>query len=451
MKLFNNKQLMFRVIAAVAESILFYIGFLFANQIVNGSNISIAFFILIALCGLFINLSPYNSIDRRKQSLFFGSIGLAVAAFSIGLSSINGFHLFALPVGFIALIFLYYRSHTSYLSNIFYVYTVGSFYQSVAFLFMINAAAAFWSRSFGMISDELMRYSVLYIIMALYMLSEVKNFRYVSKTENSRKTAFDIAATSFMIIITIIMSIPKVFKIVTFPFVTVFQFVYGWIVKGILAITYPFARLLNYFYSLIPELDQSGKTKPDYGNMLGMPDKYDDALNLSSPLVEFIGKALTFIFMLSICAYAIYLLFKFINKITKAEEEDDFVENKEFILKSGKKRAGGLINKLTNSMKRAAGNISFMLTADNGDKLRNEYRIFLQKLYNKKVIEKNNCTAQDILQRMLTRIPNQRDALTIITELYEEVRYGARSPEDHELKGFRKNIMEITKNLQEMH
>ena len=450
MKLFNNKQLMFRVIAAVAESILFYIGFLFANQIVNGSNISIAFFILIALCGLFINLSPYNSIDKRKQSLFFGSIGLAMAAFSIGLSSINGFHLFALPVGFIALIFLYYRSHTSYLSNIFYVYTVGSFYQSVAFLFMINAAAAFWSRSFGMISDELMRYSVLYLIMALYMLSEVKNFRYVSKTENSRKTAFDIAATSFMIIITIIMSIPKVFKIVTFPFVTVFQFVYGWIVKGILAITYPFARLLNYFYSLIPELDQSGKTKPDYGNMLGMPDKYDDALNLSSPLVEFIGKALAFIFMLSICAYAIYFLFKFINRIAKAEEEDDFVENKEFILKSGKKRAGGLINKLTNSMKRAAGNISFMLTADNGNKLRNEYRIFIQKLYNKKVIEKNNCTAQDILQRMLTRVPNQRDALTNITELYEEVRYGARFPEDHELKSFRKNVMEITKNLQEM-
>ncbi|HYE12736.1 MAG TPA: hypothetical protein VEF53_21455 [Patescibacteria group bacterium] len=62
MKLFNNKQLMFRVIAAVAESILFYIGFLFANQIVNGSNISIAFFILIALC-------DYSSIFRHIIAL----------------------------------------------------------------------------------------------------------------------------------------------------------------------------------------------------------------------------------------------------------------------------------------------------------------------------------------------------------------------------------------------
>ncbi|MDF2530700.1 MAG: hypothetical protein K0Q65_281 [Clostridia bacterium] len=450
MKLLNNKQLMFRVVAAVAEAILFYIGFVFANQMVNGSKISIAFFIIIALCGLFINLSPYNSIDKRKQSLFFGSIGLALAVLSIGISSLKGFQLFALPIGFIALIFLYYRSYTSYLSNVFYVYTVESFYQSVAFLFLINAAAAFWNRSFGMVSDELMRYSVLYLIMALYMLSEVKNFRYVSKNENSRKTAFDIAATSLMIIITIIMSIPKVFRIVTFPFVTVFQFVYGWIVKGILAVTYPIARLLNYFYSLIPELDQSGKTKPDFGNILGMPDKYDDALNLNSPLDEFIGKALAFIFMLSICAYAIYLLFKFINRITRSEEEDDFVENKEFILRSGKKKASGTRSKLAGAMKRAVGNLSFMLTADNGDKLRNEYRIFIQKLYSKKLIEENNCTAQDILQRMLIQIPNQRNELLSITETYEEVRYGVKSPGDDELKGFRKNIMEITKNLQQM-
>jgi large-conductance mechanosensitive channel len=287
--------------------------------------------------------------------------------------------------------------------------------------------------------------------MALYMLSEVKNFRYVSKNENSRETAFDIAVTSFMIIITIIMSIPKVFRIITFPFVTVFQFVYGWIVKGILAVTYPIARLLNYFYSLIPELDQDGIMKPGFDNMLGMPDKYDEAMkSLHSPLVQLIGKALAFIIMLIICAYAIYLLFKFINRITRTEEEDDFVENKEFILRSGKKKALGIMSKLAGSMKRAAGNLSFMFTADNGDKLRNEYRIFIQKLYSKKVIEDNNCTAQDVLQRMLIQIPNQRNALISITETYEEVRYGVKSPGDDELKSFRKNITEITKNLQEM-
>ncbi|MDF2533088.1 MAG: hypothetical protein K0Q65_2669, partial [Clostridia bacterium] len=45
MKLFKNKQLLLRIIAAVAESILFYIGFLFVNQIANGSRINITFFI----------------------------------------------------------------------------------------------------------------------------------------------------------------------------------------------------------------------------------------------------------------------------------------------------------------------------------------------------------------------------------------------------------------------
>ena len=451
MRLFKNKQLMLRMVAAVAESILFYIGFLLANQIVNGSRINIAFFIVTALCGLFINFLPYNSFNKRKQTLIFGSIGLTLTVLSIGISVINGFNLLALPIGFILLIFLYYRSYISYLANVFYVYTVGSFYQSILFLFVINVAVVFWGRGFGAISEELMRYSVLYIIMALYMLSEVKNFRYVSKNENARKTAFDIIATCLIIMITVIMSIPSVFKIVVFPFVATFQFIYGWIVKGILLITYPIAMLVNYIYSFIPEVDQEGKAKPDFDSMMGMSDKYEGSLNnINSPFVQLIGKALAFIFMLMICAYAIYLLFKFINRITKSQEEDDFVENKEFILRGRKKKAPGLISKLAGSMKKVGGNISFMLNADNGDKLRNEYKTFIQKLYNKKIIENNNYTAQDILQQLLSLIPNQKGALTSITDTYEEVRYGVRCPQDNELKGFRKNIVEISKSLLQM-
>lgn len=451
MKLFKNKQLLLRMIAAVAESILFYIGFLFVNQIANGSRINITFFIVTALCGLFINFLPYNSFDKRKHTLVFGSIGLALAVISIGISSINGFNLLGLPIGFIAIIFLYYRSYTSYLSNVSYVYTVESFYQSITILFLINVVVIIFGENFGAISGELMRYSVLYIIMALYMLSEVKNFRYVSKNENSRKTAFDIIVTGLIIIITVIMSIPRVFKVVMHPFATVFQFVYGWIVKCILFITYPIARLLNYIYSLIPKVDQEGRPKADFGDMLGMPDKYEGSLNnINSPLVQLIGKALAFIFMLMICAYAIYLLFKFINRITKPEEEDDFVENKEFILRGRKKKTPGLISKMAGSMKRAAGSISFMITADNSDKLRNEYKTFIQKLYNKKIIENHNYTAQDILQLMLSLIPSQNDTLMSITDTYEEVRYGVKCPKDNELKGFRKDIAEITKRLQQM-
>jgi hypothetical protein len=451
MRLFKNKQLLLRMIASVAESILFYIGFLFINHIANGSRINIAFFIVTALCGLFVNFLPYNSFDKRKNSLIFGSIGLALAVLSIGISSINGFNLLALPIGFILIIFLYYRSYTSYLANIFYVYTVESFYQSLVFLFVMNFAVVFWERSFGVISEELMRYSVLYIIMALYMLSEVKNFRYVSKNENPRKTAFDIIATGFIIIITVIMSIPSVFKVIVFPFVSIFQFVYVWIMKGILLITYPIALLLNYIHNLIPEIDQEGKPKPDVDSAMGMSNKYEGLLNNEvSPLLLLIGKALAFIFLLMICAYAVYILFKFINKITKSNEEDDFVENKEFILRSKKKKTPGLISKLADSVKKAAGNISFMLAADNRDKLRNEYKNFIQKLYNKKIIENNNHTAQDILQCMLSLIPDQTDALRSITELYEDVRYGVRYPEDNELKVFRKNILEILKSLQVM-
>lgn len=451
MKLFKNKQLLLRIVASVAESILFYIGFLFVNQIVNGSRINIAFFIVTALCGLFINFLPYNSFDKRKHTLVFGSIGLALAIISIGISSVSGFKLFTMPIGFMVILFLYYRAYTSYLASVLYVYTTGTFYQSMTVLFIVNAAAVFFGRNFGAISDELMRYSVLYIVIALYILSEVKNFRYVSKNENSRKTAFDIIATGFMIIITVIISMPGVFKTLIAPFLAIFQYVYGWIVKGIMLITYPVAVFMNYLLSLLPEIEQEGKPKPDFDNMLGVPEKFEDSLkDLSSPLVQFIGKALAFIFMLVVCAYAIYLLFKFINRITRPEEEEDFVEDKEFVLRSKRKKDAGLLNKLAGSIRKAAGNISFMITADNRDKLRSDYKAFIQRLYNKKIIENNNDTAQDILMLMLSIIPSQKDALISITDTYEEVRYGVRFPKDEELKSFRKNITEISKSLQLM-
>ncbi|MDF2841554.1 MAG: hypothetical protein K0Q99_2326 [Clostridia bacterium] len=447
MKPYNDKQLWFRIIAAAADAILFYIGFLVVNQVVRGSSISILFFLITAICGLSANFLPYNSNNKHKHGYVVGSIGLAIVILSIGAAAIIDFHLFTLPIGFIALVFLYHRSYTSYLGNVLYLYTVEGFYRSAVFLFVINAA----SINFHMVSNELMRYSVLYIIMAVYMLSELKNFRYVSKNENVKRTAFDIAAPIFMLGITVVMSIPTVFKAAVFPFVFVFRLIYAWIVKGILLLTYPLAWLLNYIYNLIELPNQKGQPKPDFKNILGMPEQYKEALtNTSSPFIQLIGKILTFMFMVSICAYAVYLLFKFIDRLTRFEEEQDFEEEKEFIIKGGKQKKLGTIGKLTGAMRRAAGSISFMLTADNRDKLRNEYKSFIQKLYNKKIISKDNFTAQEVLQIILSKAPNQEKELVSITGIYEEVRYGTKYPEDSELKIFKRNIIEVTKNIQQM-
>lgn len=448
MKLFRDKQLQLRVFAAACESILFYLGFLIANQIAGGSHINIIFFIITALCGLFINFLPYNNFSKDKDRLIIGFTGLALAVLSIGISAINSFHLFAMPVGFIALIFLYYRSYTSFISSILYVYTIESFYKSAVFLFAANMAAVFWSRNFSAVSQELIRYSVLYLVMALYMLSEVKNFRYVSKNENSRKTFFDTAATSLLIIAAIIMSVPEVFETITYPFIWAFKIIYSWIVQVILFALNPIAKGMNYLFDLIEKPEQPGTIKPDFGNMLGTPDKYSGSLNLSSPLVQLIGKALAFILMLIICGFAVYFLFKFINRVTKTVQEEDFTEDKEFILRGSGEKSSRFFSKLSDSMKKMADSIAFIFTADNREKLRSEYKIFVQKLHGKKIIEDYNYTAQDIFQLLLIKIPEQGNELARVTAIYEEVRYGIRCPEDEELRSFRKNLAEISKNLQ---
>ena len=59
-------------------------------------------------------------------------------------------------------------------------------------------------------------------------------------------------------------------------------------------------------------------------------------------------------------------------------------------------------------------------------------------------------TDKQIIGRNEYKIFNQKYALTSITDIYEEVRYGVRYPEDNELKFFKKTIIEISKNLQQM-
>lgn len=105
MMLFSDKELQLRVFAAIAEAILHYICFLAVNQIAGGSYINIIFFIITALCGLFINFLPYNNFSKGRDRLIIGLTGLALAVLSIGISAVNGFNLFAMPVEFIALIF----------------------------------------------------------------------------------------------------------------------------------------------------------------------------------------------------------------------------------------------------------------------------------------------------------------------------------------------------------
>lgn len=449
MKLYNNKQLLVRLVAAVTEAILFYLGFLFVNQLFNGSGINVIFFIITALCGLFVHFLPYNSSDKHKHTLVFGSIGLALAIGSIGISAIFDFSIFTILIGFIALASLYYRSYTSYLSNIIYVYTIENFYQALGLLFLMNGAVAFFYRSLGAISPEMMRYSVLYLVVALYVLSAIKGFKYTSRSEGAQRPAFDRFAPIAMIGITVVMSIPSVFRLVSFPFVVVFKFVYGIIGRAIVLITYPIARFANFVYDLIPKVDQQAAPKPNFGNMQDMPKKYhQELMDTNNPLVQVIGKVLTIVLMLAICVFVAYVLFKFIDRIAGKDEEEDFEEDKEFILRNKRQKGPGLLQKLAGSVKKATDGIAFMLTADNRERLRYEYKGFIQKLHHKKIIEHYNYTAQDILELMLAKLPEQKPELVSITGVYEEVRYGTRYPEDAELKSFRKNIAEISKNLQ---
>jgi|GEM_PF-5268431 len=452
MKLFKDRQFMVRAFAVVAEAILFYAFYLFFNRFVEGAKINLAFFIIIALCGLFLNNMPYNDSDKHKHRIVFGSTGIVLAVAAIVITALTtGMNLFGIPVGFIALVLLYSRSYILYLVNISYVYTAGNFYRNMLLLFVVNGAVAFWTRNYASIAGELTRLTILYIIFGLYNLSEVKNYRYANKEESIKRTAFDITATSLMMVFSVVMSIPTVFNIVLHPFAVVFTVIYNWVMKGALIIIYNIGKVFEYVFTAIGNLKfRTHRIEPieEVGEMA--KQNMDNFFYLDTPAAKLIGKILALVIMLLICACVAYLLYRLFDKIRNQDKEEDFSEEREFIFLSRKQKGPGIVNKVTNTMKKAAEGISFMLTADNKDKLRSEYKGFVQKLYNKKIITEHNNTAQEILQLMLSKAPEQMKPLAEITGLYEAVRYGTKYPEDSELKSFRQNITQVSRYLQQM-
>lgn len=452
MKQFSRKELLLRIVASSAEAIIFYVGYMFINQLISSSRINILFFVGVALCGLLVNLLPNNSSDKRKQSMTYSAIGFVLAILVTAISAINDFNLLSLPIGFAFLILIYIRANTSYLSNIVYVFTIGDLQRNICLLFIINIIAVYSAKIYMIISHELMRYTVLYILMGLYMLTEIKNFRYVSRSESNKKSPFDIIATGLMIVLTIVMSIPKVFAVAAKPFTAIFGFVYGLITKLIILISYPFSLVLNAIYNMIDLPEQSKLDELISKGTNSLSKKYDKGLidnynPTTAIIVQMIIKTLAFLVLMVVCAYLIYVLFRFIDRFSRAKNIEDFEEDKEFIRGSKNPKRPGLIKRLSNTVKKAVEGVAFMLTADNADKLRNEYKDFIKKLYNKKLIEHYNYTALEILEIVMQKVPDKEAVLESVTNMYEEVRYGVKYPEDNELKAFRRNVTEIEKAM----
>ncbi|MDF2519719.1 MAG: hypothetical protein K0R84_347 [Clostridia bacterium] len=452
MKQYSRREFLMYIAASSAEAVLFYIGYMFVNQLIGGSASHILFFIISALCGLLVNLLPYNNADKRKQSLTFSIVGLLLASLETAISVMADFNLYSLPILFAILVLLYYRANMRYLSSVLYIYSIGSFNRGIAFLFLLNLAAAYFTDIFSNISSELVRYAMLYILMGLYMLTEIKHFKYISKNENNKKSAFDIIAIVGMIALTVIMSVPKIFAIFIKPFAFAFGFVYDLIVKLLVYASYPMGIGLNYLYSLVHMPEEGNIYHKIFKEVDPLTNRFDKAIvDETNPtvvnIIEIIGKTLTFLVLLGICAYLLYLLFRFIDRYNRSKSVEDFQEEKEFILGKRKSKGSGLIKRLGGTVKRVAGEIAFTLTADNADKLRNEYKNFIKKLHNKKIIEHYNYTALDILDITALQVPEQETALERITSMYEEVRYGVKYPQDDELKAFRKSLEELSKAI----
>jgi hypothetical protein len=178
------------------------------------------------------------------------------------------------------------------------------------------------------------------------------------------------------------------------------------------------------------------------------PEDYEEFVEGSSPVFDYLMKFISTAVMIMAILLILYFLYIYIDKAIRKRTKDTFEEDREFVVDVKLGSLSKLMSKTINKVADVYKKTTFNITADNKEKLRHEYKIFLQKLYTKKHIENENITAWEVYEVLNLRNKMIHEKLEYITNIYEEVRYGGKLPDVDELKAFRVGIKEVLKVIE---
>ncbi|SHE35921.1 hypothetical protein SAMN02745195_00271 [Thermoanaerobacter uzonensis DSM 18761] len=441
MKLWDREKFVRTFLTVLDGMMVFLIYTLLNGLFIREKGISFGIILLASLISGVFNIAEIEMNEKSYKQLNL-TIGVVISVLLSTIISENYYQLVAL---FIVFLYIWSRGVKNRGVFVNYMLNVEQFYKQLIGLFVINIANYFMPPEDILIIPK---YSIIYILLSIFVLLEVKNLRFSDNRSNKRVSTFEWVAVSLIILTVILLSSPAVREFV-------YHYLYESIVKifvyGASYLAYGLFLMLSKLFSLLPIDKEFFKKAMD--KALRQYNNKENIFEEQIPqdyawLAHLINGIATLLAVVIIIALIVYII-KAITRLQKEKHERDFTEEKEIDIKIGDlqiyKRLKGISQKIAENVQERV-----KIYRDSRERVRYYYKRFLKRLYENKILVKGNYSSEDVYKKVVEVFPFVHSAIDEITALYEKVRYGNYYPQYEEVKEFEIKLREITKNLKQL-
>ena len=452
LKLDRIKDLLIKILAAACEAIVVFIVFNVLNQQLLLRSLELSVLIAAAAAGTLLSAYFENLTDLKKKANRLILSGVLIC-FLLSLAS-NGFYgLINILIEFTILLFIYYRSIKKYQTNDLYAYTISDFYTHIAIVLVVNYVVfwldgLFWLKGMSTITTLVALYTILYVVIGILLLIIIKNKRF-EKQKKTSKNSFEILLSGGILLSTFLLASPSIVLTLLNSTKSLGALLYSLFLKFFMILVDVIIYILELFYGKgmehIPDRKKEdkpgGQPKPPESDVGVAEPEGTPEFDMDPPQIDKWKNIIITALVILAVLVIIYFIYRSIRKMyKKSQAGSNYVEDREFVLPSSLSKLSDFMNKMKNRIGQALKRFRLNINADNKEKLRYEYKIFLQKLYDKFILSEGNNTPQFILNHLKATYPGNDSVFEQITSMYEEVRYGERMPTNEELQQFKAGI-----------
>ena len=457
-KLFPAERLfdiIVKILASICEAIVVFIVFNVLNQQFFLRSIGLSYLAAAATVGILASARFEQETNLKRKADRIVLVGLiSCLALSLLSNRFRGFIniIIELPI----LMFVYYRATKKFQANDLYAYTILDFYAQIAIILSANFMV-YWLKGFFLfealetISPLVSLYTVTYIGLGIVLLVLVKNRRF-AKQRKSSKLSFEMFLSAGILLSTFILSAPNIMMAILNTLKALTRGSYAAFVKLTMLIIDLIIYIIELFYGKGIEhmKEREDKSKRDNPakpppNEAGIDEPpVNSEYDMEPPDINNWRNIIITAIILVVVLVIIYLIYLGVRRAYKKSlSGSNFVEDREFVSPAGLSKLSDFLNKMKNRIGQAFRRLRLNVNADNKEKLRFEYKLFLQRLHDKFIIPEENHTPRDVMLMLQKNYPEHNESFETINTMYEQVRYGEQLPTNEELQAFKTVVSKV--------
>lgn len=441
MKKINLNELALRIVSSTSRGILLYLVLSLVNFWFSIRAISLIFTVVISLISFIsaIILKNTNIKDSTNQILYI-SIGALMSISIVAIFNVDR----SIPALFINALeysLIWISTMKSVNCEVSGLYHRELFYRNLAIIFVINIIY-YTIGDFKEYSTDINQAGIMLIVLSLLLLIGIRNASTMKNDDNPRKLAQEAGKIVAILLFIFIFSSTWLQT----NLLSLVSFIAGLVFQGIFFLSRPVLYALAFVAEKLKSIVTEGGSS-DSG-FSGNDKTQLDALNeFDYSSLQQLGSIISIIIVVLAITLIIYFSYKYFMKSKSKENECDYSESREFIIKTKEYKSNGRFSALKKRMNNILDDIKLGIGTDYDLKIRNEYKKFLIVLLNRKIV-KDNATASDIFQQLGNIVSNDKDGLEALTCIYEKIRYGGKGSDKEEYENFQKSMKAVMKVLQ---